>query len=484
MIPGSDGGDGGRVLLPLHHDTGPLWNRSGRPGGPDAPTSTHDRAGVTVTPVRLQRTLGLGRAVAIGLSGTFGGGIFVLVGPAAGQAGPSILLAFVLAFAAALLFALPYAELTSRYPSAGGGYAATRATLGEGWGFLMGWEYWGAWVGVGGCVSLGFGGYLHALTGWPSLPCSLALVAGITAFNLCGQHLVSRAQVAVIILGGSALATFGLLGLAHTHAGQFIPFLPHGLAGVAAAAPAALLALNGFDTVAAAGEEIVRPERTIPQAILLTLLIALGVYLVVTTVAVGTVSSAQLGRSSTPLALAARTFLGAAGTTLISIAALLTTASTANAAVGAGSRIIFGMARDGTLPCAMTRLRGEKGPPWVAVLLSGIALAVVTSAGSIAAAASIGASLYALHYAFPLVGLARLKLRRTPTTSFRTPAPGILLPLAGAACLLLLAATGWVGTVGGLSWLFVGLLAYVGGCVVRARRAESPCAARGDAQAA
>jgi APA family basic amino acid/polyamine antiporter len=310
------------------------------------------------------------------------------------------------------------------------------------------------------------------------------VIAGITAFNLCGQHLVSRAQVAVIVLGGGALVAFGLLGLPHTHAGQFVPFLPHGLAGVAAAAPAALLALNGFDTVAAAGEEIVRPESTIPRAILLTLLIALGVYLAVTTVALGTVSSAQLGRSSTPLALAARAFLGPAGTSLIAIAALLTTASTTNAAVGAGSRIIFGMARDGTLPRAMARLRGEMGTPWVAVLLSGIALAVVASAGSIAAAASIGAFLYALHYAFPLVGLARLQLRRAPTAGFRTPAPRILLPLAGAACLLLLAATGWVGTVGGLTWLFVGLLAYFGGSVVRVRRAESPCAARGDAEAA
>jgi APA family basic amino acid/polyamine antiporter len=424
---------------------------------------------VGAPPLRLRRTLGLGRAVALGLSGTIGGGIFVLVGPATGQAGPGILIAFMLAFGAALLFALPYAELASRYPRAGGGYAATRATLGQGWGFLMGWGYWGAWVAVGGYVTLGFGGYLHALTGLPPIPSALALIAAVMALNLCHARVVGRAQAAVIILGGGALVAFGLLGLPqlHAHAARFVPFLPHGFGGVAAAAPAALLALNGFDTVAAAGEEVVRPERTLPRAILLTLLIALGVYLLVTIVAVGALPYTALGASPTPLAAAARTFLGPAGSSLISIAALLTTASTANAALGAGSRIIFGMARDGVLPRAMGRVRAPGGTPWVAILLMGAALAAVAASGSVAVAAAVGGFLYVLHYAFPLVGLARLRLKGGPPSGFRTPAPYFVLPLAGVACLFLLGASGLVGLVGGLGWLLAGLLAAVACRVAR-----------------
>src|SRR5205807_9898965 len=91
---------------------------------------------------QLRQVLGLREAVALGIGGTIGGGIFVLVGTAAGAAGPGALLSFVLAFGVSLLIALPYAELACRYPLAGGGYAFARALLGEHWGFLMGWGYW------------------------------------------------------------------------------------------------------------------------------------------------------------------------------------------------------------------------------------------------------------------------------------------------------------------------------------------------------
>src|SRR5215467_6147372 len=102
----------------------------------------------------LERNLGLAQAVALGVSGTLGGGIFVLVGSAVGRAGPAALLAFVIAFGAALCIALPYAELVGRFPRAGGAYSATRAALGPWWGYLNGWGYFGAWVFASGFVTL------------------------------------------------------------------------------------------------------------------------------------------------------------------------------------------------------------------------------------------------------------------------------------------------------------------------------------------
>src|SRR3546814_14483456 len=101
---------------------------------------------------QLRRALGLRGAVALGVGGTIGGGIFVLVGHTAALAGPAALLAFGLAFIASLLIALPYAELACRYPEAGGGYVFVREVLGRGWGFLMGWVFWGAYIFVSGYV--------------------------------------------------------------------------------------------------------------------------------------------------------------------------------------------------------------------------------------------------------------------------------------------------------------------------------------------
>ena len=101
---------------------------------------------------QLRRGLGLREAVALGVGGTIGGGIFVLVGSTAGLAGPAALLAFSLAFVASLLIALPYAELACRYPEAGGGYAYVREVLGRELGFLMGWVFWGAYLFISGYV--------------------------------------------------------------------------------------------------------------------------------------------------------------------------------------------------------------------------------------------------------------------------------------------------------------------------------------------
>lgn len=88
----------------------------------------------------LRRQLGLVEALALGIGGTIGGGIFVLVGAASGVAGPAVLVSFVLAFLASLSIALPYAELACLYPIAGGGYAFTHSVFGRNWGFFMGWD--------------------------------------------------------------------------------------------------------------------------------------------------------------------------------------------------------------------------------------------------------------------------------------------------------------------------------------------------------
>jgi len=411
-------------------------------------------------PHQLHRVLSLREAVALGVGGTIGGGIFVLVGAAAGRAGPGALLAFVLAFGVSLLIALPYAELACRYPLAGGGYAFVRALLGEHWGFLMGWGYWGAYIFISGYVTLGFGGYLHALTGLPTVLGALALIGISTATNLIGVRFSGLVQSLVIGVAIVALLGFSVLGLPHVHVEQFTPFLPFGLGGVAVATLLAFLAFGGFDMVAAAGEEVASPERNLPRAILLTLLVVLGLYLLVTFVALGTLPWNELGRSSAPLSAAATQFLGSTGRQLTAAAAILTTAATGNAVLVVTSRVAFAMARDGLLPGPAARVHPTTGVPWVAVVLNGVLLALVAFTGSVVLVASVGGFLYVLHFLFTLIALVILRRRSGPPPAFRTPAPWVVLPLAFAGCLLLLVTSGWTGVLGGLGWLCVGLLAY------------------------
>jgi len=409
--------------------------------------------------VRLRRGLGLRGAVALGVGGTIGGGIFVLVGHTAALAGPAALLAFALAFVASLLIALPYAELACRYPEAGGGYAFAREAMGRSWGFVMGWVFWGAYLFVSGYVTLGFGGYLHALAGVPPVWGAVGLVAACILVNVAGVRLSGQVQVLVVVLVLAGLLGFAVSGLPSVRAEHFTPWLPNGLPGLLSAALTAFLAFGGFDMVAAAGEEIERPERNLPLAILLTLALVLLAYLLVVFVALGTLDWRALGASTAPLADAARSFLGEPGSRLVAAVAVLTMAATANAVLVVTSRISFAMARDGLLPAGLARVGARTGAPWVAVLCNGGLLALVALTGSLHIATAVGGFLYVLHFVLPLWVLVKLRRRKGPAPAFRMPFAAVLLPLALAMALLLLVSSGVVGLAGGAAWLAVGLAA-------------------------
>jgi basic amino acid/polyamine antiporter, APA family len=410
---------------------------------------------------RLRRELGLREAVAIGIGGTVGGGIFVLVGVAGGKAGPAALVAFSLAFMASLAIALPYAELACRLPMAGGGYAFVRQVLGQRWGFLMGWIYWGAYIFLSGYVTLGFGGYLNAATGFPVTASAVILVAASTVVNLLGVKVAGGVQTAVIAVAIVGLAGFSFWGLPHVSLDHLTPFAPHGINGIMLAALVAFLSFGGFDMVAAAGEEVRHPERNLPRAILLTLVGVLGLYLVVAFVAVDTASSARLGASASPLADAATLFGGATARWLVLCCALLTTAATANAIVVVTSRTLFAMARDRLVPAAFAAVSRRTGAPWVAVLANGALVGGVATVGTVSMSSSAGGFLYVLHFLPPLIALVKLR-RDGDRPAFSTPAPRLLLPLAFACSAGLLVASGVTGTAIGSAWLLAGVLLYAG----------------------
>ena len=211
--------------------------------------------------------------------------------------------------------------------------------------------------------------------------------------------------------------------------------------------------------MAAAGEEIERPERNLPRAIFITLGAVLGLYLLVCLVAVGVSSAAALGSSAAPLADVAARFGGPEARALVVLTALATTAATANAVLVVTSRISYAMARDGLLPAALARTGDRTGAPWAALTASAGLLAVVAVTGSVGFAAAAGGFLYVLHFVVPLVALVALRRRgELASAAFRTPLAGLVVPLALAASAVLIAAAGATGAAGGLGWLALGAL--------------------------
>jgi APA family basic amino acid/polyamine antiporter len=223
----------------------------------------------------------------------------------------------------------------------------------------------------------------------------------------------------------------------------------------------AFLAFGGFDIVAAAGEEIVDPERNLPRAILITLAAVLAIYLGVTAVGIGVLGASALGDEQAPLAVAAAAFGGEPARAVITLSALLTTAATANAILVVTSRVAFAMARDGLMPAWLGTISPATGVPTRALLLNGGLFAAVALIGSVSVYTAIGGWLYVLHFAVPLVVLCVLRSRGSSTPGFRTPLARSVIPAAFVACAVLLVASGATGMIGGALWVLSGSFLYL-----------------------
>jgi APA family basic amino acid/polyamine antiporter len=233
------------------------------------------------------------------------------------------------------------------------------------------------------------------------------------------------------------------------------------VSGIFQAALVAFLSFGGFDMVAAAGEEIRKPEKNLPRAILITLFGVLALYLAVAFVTLGTINSTKLGHSLSPLADAAGAFGGPMARHLIVFCALLTTAATANAILVVTSRTVFAMARDRLLPAPLATVHEATGIPWIAVLLNGLLILGVAAFGTVTMSSSTGGFLYVLHFLPPLIALVALRRDRSqPKPAFSTPWPGVLVPLAVACSLGLLVASGVTGATIGSTWLLIGVVLY------------------------
>lgn len=407
----------------------------------------------------MNRQLGLFQTVALGIGGTIGGGIFTLVGVAAGQAGRAALISFMLAFMVAVLLGLCYAELASRMPRAGGAYAFVREAFGSHAGFLMGWGYWGGYLVASGYVTLGFGGYLEEITGLPRVPSAVGLVGVLVVINLMGVRLSGRLQAVVVSLEVAVLMWLAVYGSWRAGPQALETFLPTKWPGVVAASLAAFLAFGGFDQVAALAEEVVEPRRTLPIAIVLSPLAVLVLYVGLLYACVGSASPEELAGSHAPLALAAARFLGPRAAVIVPMTALLTTAATTNALILVTSRVLYAMARDGLALRSLGLLRGPENVPAAAILVSGAGMMLVALLGNIQYVVRAAGFLYTLGFVLSLAAYFRMRRRNGPAP-FALPGYPVVPIAALALTILILVQAGSSGAAAGLAWFAIGEAVY------------------------
>ena len=457
----------------------------------------------------LSRDLGLFHVTMIGVGAMIGAGIFVLTGIAAGHAGPGLILAFALNGMVTLLTALSYAELGSTFPEAGGGYLWVKQGMGGMSGFQAGWMSWFAHAVACSLYILGFGYYFWEALRFIRFDKFLIPILSKIAPGAEDQFLLIQKILAVLVAvlfgyvnfkgasetgkWGSFITILKVVILALFVVSGFIvilknpgwtakyePFMPAGFGGILGAMGLTYIAFEGYEIIVQSGEEIKKPEKNIPRAIFISLLIVVPVYVFVGFVALGAVEIPESFKLAHPaitkvwdyLALAkegamveaARQFMFL-GYPLMILGGLFATMSALNATIYSSSRVSFAMGRDKNLPDVFGKVHPVKRTPHMAVFISVIlivVMALILPIEDVAAAADIMFILLFLQVNLTLIALRKKKSKvhrpfKVPLVPF-IPILAIILQLVLGIYLFHLSPIAWGTTI---AWLGVGALLYL-----------------------
>ncbi|MFE2100879.1 amino acid permease [Streptomyces sp. NPDC059468] len=429
----------------------------------------------------LKRTMGLFQLICFGVGAIVGTGIFVGLSDSVAQAGPAVVVSFVLAAITCVFTALSFAELGGAIPVSGSSYSFAYAGLGESTAFLVGWclllEY-----GISiSAVAVGWSQYvnelLHSLTGW-QLPAALSagpgdggvvnlpaviVIAMASMLLVRGVRESARATAAMAAVKLVILLAFCAIGYSAFKDGNLTPFSPAGLGGIGAGTTAAFFSYIGFDAITTAGEEAKNPRRDIPIAILVCMGLVTLLYCAVALAAIGAIGGDQVAGRPAALSYVVHEVTGSTvGGGVVAFGAVVAIASVVLAVMYGQTRILMSMSRDGLIPRVFEKVSPRTSTPVAGTLIVAVVFAVPAAFASLDAVMNL-CTIGTLAI-MAVVNIAVIALRRREpglARSFRVPLYPAGPLLGVGFCLYLMYETGWQTWIQFAVFLAVGLLVYV-----------------------
>ncbi|MGG7611207.1 APC family permease [Streptomyces sp. ZG43] len=406
---------------------------------PHAETNTSNDA----SQPRLRRVLSTRLLYFFILGDVLGAGVYVLVGQVATASGGAVWVPLLTALLLALLTAASYAELATKYPRAGGASHYATLAFGPAAGFVAGFCMLAAGVVSTAALARGFAGdYLSAFVTLPVALVAVVFLVVLALVNARGVKESTRANVVATLIEVGGLAVVVVLGAWLLLRGDGDPGRLTRLGTPEKGAAAAVLggsvlayySFVGFETSVNVAEETRDPRRAYPRALFGALATAGTVYVLVGIAASAAVPTEVLARSSGPL-LEVVHAAGGVPPRLFSAIALVAVANGALLTGIMASRLAYGMARDGLLPAALTRLLPRRRTPWAAIAATTVPALSLALTGSVATLASTLVLL--LLVVFLIVNTAVLVLRREEGTPGHFRVPSVLPVLGLVSCVLL-----------------------------------------------
>lgn len=364
------------------------------------------------------KQVGFPSAVAVGLGGIIGAGIFVLSGTMIGLAGTGALLAFVMTGFVAIVIALEMGELTSSMPqTTGASYSFVFNAFGSELGFVTGVLLYLSFVASVSAIALGFGTYLGSMLGIgggaATYLFAAILIVLLASLNLRGISEAADADFVIVVFKVSALIVFIVWAFsAGLHLSSNFAQPPvSGASGIFSASVIAMFAYAGFQSIATMAPNIKGGGRTAARAIVVAVAISLILYVLVTLALLALLPVGQFGFRADPLSFA----LSSAGaptwlSLLIGLAALAATASATLAMIIASSQLLLQLSRDGLLPQILGRTRAGHKSALGALVLTIVFGTLFMFLGNIYIIAAV--SNFGVLFSYLLSGFALLKIRR------------------------------------------------------------------------
>jgi basic amino acid/polyamine antiporter, APA family len=432
---------------------------------------------------QLQRSLGTFLLTMFGVGETVGAGIFIVLSQSVPQAGPAVVISFIIAGIAAGLAAICYAELASAVPVSGSAYSYAYATLGE-----------FAAMGVAACllleygvstaaVAVGWSQYLNKLlsnvfgfvlpqsiSGSPwdpqpgivNLP-AIALVMMCAALLVRGASASAKANAVMVVIKIAVLVLFSAIAFTAFNAHRFADLAPFGVSGISLASGTIFFAYIGLDAVSTAGEEVKDPQHTMPRAIIAALLIVTTIHLLVSVAALGAQPWQDFKGENAVLALILDHITGnTVGSTIVAAGAVISIFSVTLVTLYGQTRILFSMGRDGLLPATFAKVNPRTKTPVHNTIIVAFAVAVLAALVPLyrlAEIVSIG-TLTAFIVVSAGVILLRIQAPDLPR-GFKVPGYPVTPVLSMAACAYILYSLHWYTWVAFSGWVAVVLIFYL-----------------------
>ncbi|MEI7915781.1 MAG: amino acid permease [Mycobacteriaceae bacterium] len=434
------------------------------------------------TSENLKRSIGTFQLAMFGIGSTVGTGIFFVLSEAVPQAGPGVIVSFIIAGVAAGLAAICYAELASAVPVSGSTYSYAYTTLGEvvamGVAACLLLEY----VVSTAAVAVGWSQYVNKLlenflghslpqalsaAPWDTSPGIINLPA-VFLVSMCALLLIRGASesaavnTVMVIIKLGVLVMFSVIAFTAFDADRFANFAPLGVAGIGSAAGTIFFSYIGLDAVSTAGEEVKDPQRTMPRALISALLTVSGVYILVTLAALGAQKWTDFADQKAGLATILDNVTGANyWGTVLAAGAVISIFSVTLVTLYGSTRILFAIGRDGLLPSMFAKVSPRSMTPVnntlvVATVVS--LLAGLVPLDRLADMVSIGTLV-----AFITVSVAVMILRRREPDlprGFKVPGYPVTPVLSVLACAYILLSLHWYTWLAFAGWVSVVLAFY------------------------